>query len=425
MSKATGLHLYRLASRVLAPVLPFWLKRRARAGKEDVTRLSERFGRTRLERPEGPLVWLHGASVGESQMLRPLIDLLLAHDEHLHVLVTTGTVTSANLLAEHLPARAIHQYLPADTPGSVRRFLGHWQPSLGIFAESELWPNLIFEARRQNVRLALVNARMSDKSLAGWQKRPKAAYTLLSAFNYIHAADDKTSSGLSALSGRGIEPGGNLKNAAPALPVNEKELARFQTALGDRPVWCAASTHRGEDPFILDAANQVKAGTENPLLLLAPRHPERADEIAHLIEQSGLSYMRHSGGGVPETTTDVWLMDTLGQMGLAYRLSQIAFVAGALIKGLKGHNPLEPARLNCAILTGRYISSFADIYLDLFRFDAAKRILEPEQLGPEILSLLENQEQRDKLAVNAKTFALAQTDVLTHVWDEINPLLPE
>ena len=423
MSGMKGLRLYRLASTVLAPFLPLWLGRRVRAGKEEAARLGERYGRSTIDRPDGPLIWLHGASVGETQMLLPLIDKFLAHNADVTVLVTSGTRTSAELLAKQLPTRAIHQYLPADTPGAVRRFFAHWQPELGILAESELWPNLIIEAGRREIPLALINARMSEASLSRWQKRPQAARTLLSNFRYIHAANEMTAAGLTTLSGQPIEPGGNLKHAAPPLSVGAAELARFQKALGNRPVWCAASTHKGEEEIILTAAREVLQARPDALLLLAPRHPERADDIAKLIETHGLSYGRHAGGGTPGPGTQVWLVDTMGEMGLIYRLSDIAFVGGSLCAGLKGHNPLEPARLDCAILTGRHISSFANIYLDLFRFGAAGRVLAPEKLGKEIIRLFADDAARLAMRKQAKDFALAQSEILAHVWDGLMPLL--
>jgi len=343
----------------------------------------------------------------------------------LSFVVTTGTVTSAEVISPQLPNCAVHQYAPADHPKAVRRFLNHWQPSLAIFAESELWPNMIMEAKKRNTPMALINARMSTESIERWAKRgKKSGKALLDGFNLILAADKQTADGLSWLTGRDIEGAGNLKDAAPALPVDKKELKAMKSAIGRRTVWAAASTHEGEEQLIAAAVVEVKKSRPKSLLLLAPRHPERTDDVEAILTQAGLKSQRRSGGEMPAPDTDVFLIDGMGHMGLVYSLAKISFVGGSLVSGLKGHNPLEPARLGSAVITGTHISSFADTYMGLLAFDGAKRILKPENLAPAVLAFMKDTKARKKQADAALKYAQSRDAVLEYVWTRLEPLLP-
>ncbi|MCF6275563.1 MAG: 3-deoxy-D-manno-octulosonic acid transferase [Robiginitomaculum sp.] len=413
---------------MVAPILPFWLKRRVQKGKEDPARLGERDGIASQPRPDmtsgGKMIWLHAASVGESQMLMPVILRILSENPNFHIVITTGTVTSAELLAQQLPKNAVHQYAPADHPKAIENFLTHWQPDLAIFAESELWPNMIMQSKARGITLALINARMSASSIERWGKRgKKSGAALRGCFDLILAADTATANGLSWLTGREIEAAGNLKDAAPALSADKGELKNMKTAIGRRPVWCAASTHAGEEQLIGDAVLQIKASKPKTLLILAPRHPERAAEVKDLLTQKGLNVLRRSSHHLPTDKTDVYLVDQIGKMGLVYSLSQTAFIGGSLLDGLSGHNPLEPARLNCAIITGTYISSFADTYMSMFTFEAADRVLSPDELAPTVLKYMLDAKARKIKAGAALKFAKSRDAVLDYVWTFLSPLL--
>ncbi len=428
MKKTPLLKSYSAATRMAAPALPLWLKRRVRKGKEDPARLGERYGIAGLPRPDlqlgGKLVWLHAASVGESQMLMPVILRILSHLPESNIVITTGTVTSADLLAQILPKRAVHQYAPADHPKAVANFLAHWRPDMAIFAESELWPNMIMQTKALNIPLALINARMSAASIERWDKRgKKSGQALLGAFDLILAADTTTADGLTWLLGREVEAAGNLKDAAPALGVDKTALKKLKTAIGRRPVWCAASTHVGEENLIAIAALAIKAKKPKALLILAPRHPERAKQVKNLLTKAGLSVLRRSSNRMPTDKTDVYLVDQIGKMGLVYRLSKTAFIGGSLLDNLSGHNPLEPARLDCAIITGPHIASFADTYMAMMAFDGVKRILSPDELAPAVLKYLGDPKARKAKAAAALNFAQSRDAVLDYVWERLLPLL--
>ena len=350
-----SLRLYGLVAGAASLAAPSWLKGRARRGKEDPARWPERLGWTTIPRPEGRLAWLHGVSVGESLSLLPLIDGIRISRPDLAVLVTSGTRASADLLAARLPPGVVHQYAPLDMPGAARRFLDHWRPDLGVLVESELWPNLVLGARARGVRLALVSARLSARSLDGWRRAPAAARALLGAFDLVLARDDTAAESLAALGAR-VDGLADLKFGAPPLPVDEGELARARGAVGRRPVLLAASTHPGEEEIVLTALRT--AGQAAALLILAPRHPARGEAVARLARDAGLAVGRRAQGDALGAAP-VYVADTVGELGLWYRLAALAVVGGSLIEAsVGGHNPLEPARLGCPVISGREVSSW-------------------------------------------------------------------
>ena len=356
-----GLKLYRHMSRAAGPLARMALRYRSTKGKEDPARIGERRGEAGKPRPDGPLIWIHGASVGESLSVLPLVDHLSDLAPGTRFLVTTGTVTSARLLEQRLPANAVHQFVPLDHPQFVDRFLNHWHPDAALFVESEFWPNLILKAREKVPFMALLNGRISPRSFEDWKRQANTIRFLLSSFDLILAQDIPNAERLSDLSGNIVETFGNLKTAAPALPTDDAQAHALSAMIGDRPYWLAASTHLGEESVVCKAHQVLKEKRPNALTILAPRHPNRADEVRAIVEEHGLSVAQRTMGEDITPATDVYLADTLGELGLFYGLCDVAFVGGGLTpKG--GHNPLEPARLNCAILHGPHIFNFAETY---------------------------------------------------------------
>ena len=364
-----GLTAYRFATMALAPAVPFLLRRRARRGKEDETRIAEKLGHASMIRPDGPLVWIHGASVGECTAALPLVDALLKTGRT--VLITSGTVTSANLMMERLPGRAIHQYAPLDTPAATRRFLDHWKPDVALFVDSEIWPNMLRTAHARGVRLALVNGRMSERSFYGWKRAPRVARALLSLFDICLAQDGATAKRLNALGAPRVEITGSLKADAPPLPADDKKLAELRAAIGNRPVLLAASTHPGEDETILPAQDMLRRDFPDLLTIIAPRHPERGPDIAMLCGTRPA--LRRTQGRLPSSTTQIYIADTIGELGLFYRLAPFAFIGGSLIPH-GGQNPLEAARLRCAVLAGTHTENFRPAYEAIFAAQGAGRV---------------------------------------------------
>jgi 3-deoxy-D-manno-octulosonic-acid transferase len=342
-----GLHAWRWLGIAVTPLAPLLLRERAARGKEDIARMGERLGIASAPRPDGRLIWIHGASVGESLAALPLIEKLLAED--VKVLVTSGTVTSANMMQARLPAGAIHQYVPLDTPRATARFLDHWRPAAGLFVESDLWPNLLLEAQRRGVKLALINARISERSAAGWRRAPKMARTLLGVFDTILAQDEDFAARFRALGAHDVIVAGSLKADAPPLSCDETALAEMRAMIADRPILLAAQTHPGEDETLLPAHDQLRARFPDLLTIIVPRHVERGPDIAMLC---GARPNARRAAGEPVTASiAIYIADTMNELGLFYRLPSFCFLGGTLVP-MHGHNPLEPAILHCAVLAG-------------------------------------------------------------------------
>lgn len=424
-----ALRLYRAVTTALSPLAPAMLRKRIKAGKEDRSRIGERLGRASAPRPPGPLVWLHGASVGESLSHLPLVERLRKERPDVHVLVTSGTATSAALLARRLPQGVTHQYVPVDAPFAVRRFIRHWRPGLGVFIESELWPNLLLEAKDSGAKLALLGARVSASSAKGWDRAPRSARALLSLFDLVLAQDERTQTWLE---GRGGLVSGelDLKHAASPLPVDEAALAAFKARVGERPVVVAASTHPDEEAMITTAFTQaVKAArparaAAKPLLVIAPRHPERGAAIAEALSGRRLVVFRRSVGDAPTDTADVYIADTLGELGLFFRAARVVVMGGGFAEGIGGHNPLEPARLGAPVISGREVFNFQRTYDSMWAAHAALPAGGEADLAELMANLLAHPERAREIGLRAKAYCERGDKALEAAWTALKPLLP-
>jgi len=389
MNMPFPLRLYRALSRALAPFVPFWLKHRLKQGKEDGARLGERSGSPGLPRPAGRLIWLHAASVGETMSILPMIEALA---QKAGVLLTTGTLTSAALAASRLPQGAMHQFIPLDTPRAVKRFFAHWQPDLGLICESELWPNLILEAEKRKIPLGLINARLSERSFKRWRMMPQSAARLLRPLAFCLAQSEADAARFSSLGTRALCVG-NLKFDVPALPVSAEDAASLKAIIGTRPVFVAASTHPGEEALVLAAINAARAQHPELFSILVPRHPERGAEVAALCEKSGVTPARRSLGAMPQAGDALYLADTLGELGLFYRLADIAFIGGSLVP-TGGHNPIEAAKHDAALITGPFIANFKPIFENLIAQGGAMMVQDQDALAQGLTTLLGDEATR-------------------------------
>ncbi len=371
------------SSHVTGPLFALWQRRALRIGKEDKNRTGERWGQAAQNRPDGPIVWFHAASVGETQSIMPLIDALLAARSDVTVLVTSTTRTSAELLSTGLPDRVIHQMAPYDTVGASRAFLDHWRPDVAIWIESELWPRMLAEVGQRAIPRLLLNARVSARTAQRWARFDKAAYAILSQFDLIQVQEQTTMDALTAVgvTGTGVALTGSLKQDRPPLDCDPAVLADLRKALGDRPVWCASSTHAGEEEIILAAHRDIGG-----LLILVPRHPDRATQIAELCEQAGFMTARRSVGDAITPETQVYLADTMGELGVWYRLAPVAFIGGSLA-AVGGHNPYEAAQLDTAIIHGPHIENFAQIYASLGVAGAAHPVTDSSTLAQAVKTI--------------------------------------
>lgn len=417
--------LYKRTMTFGKPVIMGLLRQRLKNGKEDPERLQERFGQPGRTRPEnGPLMWVHVASVGEAQSMLHLIHLFLEQHRTGSVLVTSITRTSAELLEKRLPARAFHQYLPVDRPKWVKRFLDYWRPDLILWAESELWPALLSEIGKRHVPMALINARMSANSFKNWSRAKGIAQQILSAFTIILTQTDTDTNYYINLGARSVTTIGNIKFAAPPLPYLENDLQSLQAATANRPLWVYASTHAGEEELAAETHIALREEFPNLLTILIPRHPERRASILEKLEPYHLPLSTRSQNKIlPHPETDIYLVDTLGELGLFYRLSPLSCIGRSFSHdGGGGHNPLEAAQLGSAVLHGPHVQNLMDIYGPMDSYGAALQLEKPDHLVPALRQFLSDKEALKNLAKKGYSFSESQKEILSKVVEELEPL---
>ncbi|MGE0514109.1 MAG: 3-deoxy-D-manno-octulosonic acid transferase [Hyphomicrobiaceae bacterium] len=415
---------YRMLTRLARPAAPYILRFRERKGKEDPTRLGERLGRASIMRPEGPVVWVHAASVGETSAVLPLISELAARRPTLTMLLTTGTVTSARFAASRLGASILHQYVPLDEPSFVGAFLDHWRPSLGIFTEQEVWPNLVLAATARNIPLALVNARMSDRSFERWQRYSTLATALFSRFDLVLAQNERLARRFEQIGASNVISVGNLKIDAPPPPIDANTLAAFEHALGGSSRIVAASTHEGEERVVAEAHIAARREIADLVTVIAPRHPERGVAVSDAVSALGLTVRRRSLGELPERGTDIYVVDTIGELGTLYAAAPIAFIGGSLIAH-GGQNPIEAVRHGAVVLTGPSTHNFSDAYCALFEAGGAMQIQTAGQLAHASVDLVTRPGGAVVMRDNAKRALQLLSGALERTIAAISPLLPD
>lgn len=415
---------YAAITRRSGPFLRFLLRRRARRGKEDPARMGERMGQPGLPRPAGDLVWLHAASVGEAQSALILLSALLARDPALHVLVTTGTVSSAALMARRLPPRTMHQFIPLDHPEWVRSFVDHWRPDRVLWMESELWPNMLAAIKARGIPAALVNARLSDRSFRRWNRARPTINTLLSAFTVILAQTDNDAAHFRALGARNVIVTDNIKYAAAPLPLEDAALAQLFAAIGARPVWVYASTHDGEEDMACRLHRRLREKIPGLLTVIVPRHPERRDAIMALCAGHGLNTAQRSTGALPRRHDDIYLADTLGELGLFYRIAPVACIGRSFSSdGGGGHNPIEAAQLGCAVIHGPHVQNLAALFDEMNAAQAALRLSDEDHFAATLEHLLTDGRACDSLRERGAAFVGAKARILPLVLDNLQPVM--
>ncbi|MCB9979361.1 MAG: 3-deoxy-D-manno-octulosonic acid transferase [Rhodospirillales bacterium] len=414
--------LLRLAG---GPFLRSLLASRAEKGKENPARIGERMGRPTHPRPPGPLVWIHGASVGEAQSALILIEKILEKNQTCPVLVTTGTLTSAALMATRLPHGAIHQFYPLDHPEWVDAFLDHWRPDAVLWMESELWPCMLSALSARKIPAALVNGRLSPRSARRWKAFPKTARQLLGAFSVCLAQSESDARAFLALSAQNVSAPGNLKFSAAPLPCDPKSLETLRETTTGRPCWLYASTHAGEEDLACRIHLALREKVPGLLTILVPRHPERGDEILHITRRHGLkARLRGPDGALPDPRDDFYIADTLGELGLFYRLAPVACVGRSFsLDGGGGHNPIEAARLGCAVLHGPAVQNLTQIYTLMDESGAALSLHDEAGFIKTLESLLTSPNTLSALQDKARSFAQDQDGVIERVMNALEPVL--
>ena len=424
-STTPGLTLsaYRAFTQIAAPLAPLMLAWRTRFGKEERDRRPERYGLASIARPSGFLAWFHAASVGETNSVLPVIEAISNEHPDLSVLLTTGTVTSAQLARARLPSRAMHQYLPLDNQAYVQRFLEHWRPDLAVLVESEIWPNLLLETKARNVPLVLVNGRISPRSFKRWRRRPGLSRPLFSCFDLALAQNEMLAQRFAQLGAMEAHGVGNLKADAPPPPVDAKAQRLIASALSGRPVWLAASTHQGEDEMVASAHISMRRTKPNLLTIIVPRHPDRGPLIMKQLSALGLNVTLRSAGKLPDAKTEIYIADTIGEMGLFYTLAPVAFVGGSLVRR-GGQNPVEPIKLGAAVLTGPNFQNFRDSYEELLKAGGAKQVDDAASLGAVALALLNDNAARTDMMERAERALAGMSGALPKTLAALERFLP-
>lgn len=416
------LALYRGLSIAAGPLVDAVLARRIRGGKEDGTRIGERFGKSELARPQGTLVWVHAASVGESLSVLSLIERILGENPALHVLVTTGTVTSAALMEKRLPERAFHQFAPVDKPDCVRAFLDHWRPDMALWVESEFWPNMLTEAKKRGVALILLNARISPRTFSRWRFLPALIRPVLDCFDLCLAQSEAEAARLRQLGATRVAVPGNLKFAAKPLPADAGELTRLEDLTGARPRWLAASTHPGEEEIVTEVHRALGRKFPGLLTVIVPRHPGRGAEIAAALRAGGFRVALKSADEDPGEASEIYVADGMGELGLFFRLCPIAFVGGSLIPH-GGHNPIEAAQLGAAVVFGTFMTNFQTIADEMVRSQAALSVANERELADAVARLLSDANETKRMTQAARGIAAEKSAVLDKVVAELSPFL--
>jgi len=417
-----ALKTYRAGTALLRPAVPMLLNMRGRNGKEDATRRGERLGFAGQPRPKGQIVWVHAASVGETNAVLPLIARLIDANPHIHVLLTTGTVTSADIAARRLPERALHQYVPLDIPQYVSRFLDHWKPTIAIFTESDIWPNLVLATADRTIPLVLVNARMSPRSINRWRRFAKFGRPLFSRFAAVLAQNDAIARAIVRLGAPNVITAGNIKIDSPPPPVDAATQAALRSTIGSRPVFLAASTHPGEDTIIAAAHSLMRRDIEGLLTIIVPRHPERGGGLAASLGGLGLKTQLRSRSPDPEPATEIYIADTIGELGTFYSIAPIALVGGSLVKH-GGQNPIEAVRLGACVLTGPYTHNFRDSYAALFRDGGAVEVRSSDDIARQVTKLHADQLAASRMRDGADRALKSMSGALEKTLGAIQPLL--
>ena len=414
--------VYRTLTNFGLPLIRFYLSRRLAKGKEDQFRFTERLGNASLPRPEGLLVWVHGASIGEALSILPLVERLRAQHPEWKILVTTGTVTSASLMVKRLPDGAFHQFIPVDRVDYIYKFLNHWKPDLALWTESEFWPNIINILATFKVPMILLNGRISDKSFKKWKVFPGLIKEILSAFSLCLGQSDEDALRLSVLGAINCKSVGNLKFATPPLVADREALKELSILIGQRPRWLASSTHKGDEEIVGRIHKHIKSTQSKFLSIIVPRHPVRGPEIAKNLRGMGLNVTLRSTNTSPNISTDIYIADTYGELGLLYRLVPIVYIGKSLISA-GGQNPLEAARLDCAIVFGPRMDNFKEITAKLLKNNACIEVSNESGLLKTIKRLIETPEECRKLSISAKHVTDEQSNVLESVVQELQPFL--
>jgi 3-deoxy-D-manno-octulosonic-acid transferase len=418
-----SINFYKILSYLSWPIAAFILAKRKEKGKEDLVRFPERLGIASKKRPKGKLIWFHGASVGETRAMFPLIKIIKAKYPKYNFLVTSGTRAAADMMAKHKDI--IHQYVPVDFSLYVRNFLDHWKPDLSIRMESDFWPVLTKMTKEFGIKIVLVNGKITDGSYKKYKKILNYIAPVLAHFDKIYAKSLEDAAKFKVLGAQNVLHVGNIKYSSDPLKYDREEYKKLASVIAGKKVFCAASTHEGEEEIILKLHQDMRKEIKNYFTIIAPRHPGRGDEIAQLIDSLGLKYNQRSKGQALSKNIDIYLADTMGELGLFFMLSDLVLIGGSLkpIKGIGGHNPMEPALLDRAIISGKYIEHWEAVYKEMEKAGGTVIVDDYSDLKSTVYKLLSDENKLAKMTKKGKDFSVAKRGAADRIFHGIKKYL--
>ena len=415
--------IYNTLIRIMYPlVIRSYIQKRIEIGKEDVKRFNERIGKPVKERPEGKLIWFHGASVGESVSMLPLINKLLETSEDTHVMVTTGTTTSADIMGKRLPPRAFHQYITIDNPTFTKRFIKYWQPDLVLWFESDFWPAMLSTIKKKNIPLVLVNGRISNKSFKRWQQFDFICKELLSCFTFCLGQSEEDAYRLRVLGAKDSTCLGNLKFAGLPIPVDEEKKREITAQIGERPVFCISSTHENEEYLLGRHLKKIFEKHPDTLVLIAPRHPQRGGDVKQQLQELGYNVALRSAHENITDKTQVYVADTIGELGIWYGISPIVFIGGSLVPH-GGQNFMEPSRMHDAVIVGPYMHNFTEAMQRAQKANGIIQAVDAEEVISTVIQLLDNKDLLEAKQSLAYNWATGEAKVLDGIVEKVKGYL--
>ncbi len=403
--------IYQIISILLLPLIILYIFFRVFRKKEDKARFKERFAFSDNKINNEEVIWINAVSVGEMNSALILVDEILQQNKKCKILFTTTTLTSADILAQKIKNydnRVVHHFLPVDSYIIVNKFLNKWRPKSAIFIESEIWPNFLYLCHKKNIPAYFINARMSIKSGKRWKIAKKIGLDIFFYFEKITAQSQEDRSNLMQITKKEVLFFGNLKSQAKILEYNEKQLQKLKDLTKDRKIFLAASTHKSEEEKIINVHNALKNEYSNLLTIIIARHPKRADEIIEII--GDLSFCQRSKKEEISAKNEIYLVDSLGELGIFYKLCDFAFIGGSLVN-VGGHNPFEAINLECVVLSGKNVSNFKQIYQELSKNEGCILIEDEKQLMQEVKSLFKDKNRLKKLSENAKSIIKENSNI--------------
>ena len=413
------LNLYRLLINLVLLISPLIIILRLIKKKEHPIRFKEKFCFFPIKRGNGKLVWFHGSSVGEILSIIPLVEKLEKNKSIKKILITSSTLSSSKVLTKFKLKKTVHQFFPIDANFLTKKFLDYWNPAIAIFVESEIWPNMLINVKKKSIPLVLLNARITKESYKKWKMISLLSKFLFESFDISFPQNHETKKYLNSLGVKKIKFLGNLKFSESKTQKNSALNKNIEKTFKSRKIWCAVSTHNGEEKICAEAHQKLKKKYKKLLTVIIPRHVHRVNNIYKEVNNMGFKVQIHSKKSKIKKDTDIYLVDTYGETKSFFKICNTVFLGGSIVNH-GGQNPLEPARLGCKILHGPNIQNFTEVYRLLNKENLSFKFYNTNQLAKSVAQSLNKNMNFSKKIAKLKKIG---SDILHHTSAEINYFL--